>query len=100
MAKKPEAPDVPAAPGEAEFWSKGSKFRLGPHVLFRPFVPGVGNMGKFEDRPNLLSRSRDEDEHLLFRGYFRTSDPALIADLTERCNPASHKYLPAIRRNF
>lgn len=100
MAKPTKSDPIPEpAPGEAEFWSKASKFKLGELAAFRPFTPGIGNMGKFADRPNMLSRCRDEDEYQLYRGFFRTADPAVIANLSERCDPNSPKYNPAIRRH-
>lgn len=87
---KEEAPEVAPVEtkAEAEFWSKGAKYRLGDLAQFKPFTPGINNMGKFVDRPNLLSRARDEDEYLLYRGWFKTSDPDLIANLKARSNPA------------
>lgn len=95
----PEETPAPVPVVEAEFWSKGGKFRLGDLCQFNPFTPGINNMGKFVDIPNKLSRARDEDEYQLYRGYLRTSDPALIKDLSERCDQNSPRYNPAIRRH-
>lgn len=96
MSKKDAPPEeatpAPATKLVATFWSKAAKFRLGDIAQFAPFTPGA-NMGRLPDTPNRLTKPDDETEYQLYRGFFKTSDPALIANLEGRASKGGAIYL-------
>lgn len=91
--EKPAAPETKVV---AEYWSKPGRFKLGDLVQFNPFTPGMNNWGKFPDQPGKIRKANDDEEYQLFRGHFKTSDPALIRDLDERCDDRSPRYNPQL----
>lgn len=76
------------------FWSKFARhtIKVPGHELsvaeFKPFVPGVPNMGKVVgfkgDRPIKVAV---EAESQLYRGYYVTTDPVIGEFLEDRANP-------------